>query len=383
MATTMDVAPRPERTGLAELRTELVQLYPYWVRRAPNAEQLAELTERARRTGTVERLHVFRRRQEGWRYYVLRGDLQLMAARTAGLTTIPVEFKVVGSEEEGEKLWLLDRLRQERMAPVERAEAYQRLVRLGAKPSAFAGDAATTKSGVSSSKRLLKLPAEVLWLLESEALTEHHAKIIALYAPWPKLLVWLATATVVNGWSSARLERERPVRYGLTKGVPEPAEVPEPGTPPFGAAWRRGPLRRWVAEQMERWIGQPGMDAAGVARQAAQFVTYAGVPAALEVVGWLAEAREEEAMALGGEVEEELTIRREMREEGWRIGKVGTEEEERREAVRLVWERWLKSVAEEDLMLAWRIGKECFVRFEPLEEEPRWPPAGIVRPLGG
>ena len=379
MATTMDVAQRPERTGFAELRTELVQRYPYWLRRAPNAEQLAELTERARRTGTVERIHVFRRRQEGWRYYVLRGEMHFLAARAAGLTTVPVEFKVVGSEEEGEKLWLLDRLTHERMAPVERAEAYQRLVRLGAKPSAFAGEAATTKSGVSSSTRLLKLPADVMWLLESGALTEHHAKIIALYAPWPKSLVWLATATVVNGWSSARLEQERPRRYGLKKGVPEPAEVPDPGMAPFGAAWRRAPLRRWVAEQMEGWVGRPGMEAEGVARQAAQFVAYAGVSAALEVVGWLAEEREEAAMALGGEVEEELTIRREMREEGWRIGKAGSEEEERREAVMVVWERWLKRVAGEDLMLAWRIGKECYVRFEPLEVVRGWPVEGLRR----
>lgn len=366
-----------------ELRVEKVEVYPSWLRWPANPEQLRELTEAAKRTGTVDPpVEVFRRRQKRWRYYVLKGELRLWAARAAGLKTIPVVLRRVASEEEGKRDWLVDRLRTERMSPVERAVAYQSLVNMGAKPSEFAKLAVTTEPEISFTRGLLKLPHEAQWLIEGGALSAHHGRTLTLFAEWRKTLVWLATEAAVNGWNCERLEQIRPRDYGLKKGMPEPAEIPEPGEPPFGAAWRRLALRKWVVGEMEGWLGRPGMGASGVAYIAAMMVEFVGVQAGLDAVGWLAPSREEEAQALEGEVEEEIEMTENWRRYGKFVTKGETLAERRREAIRHVWERWLRRVGESDLKLAWRIGKECYLRYEPFEEAPGWPPPGLVKVKG-
>lgn len=368
-------------TSAAEVGTlplHRIGIYPAWFPERPEVRRLERLAEEIRHAGRLgEPLDVWRLPGDRERYYLLRGVVPYCAAGAAGLTTVPIRYCRMPSEEHAEREFLLNRLRTEELSPMGRARAIERLVALGMRPETDLKRALNVAPALLSYLRRLEgLPEDVKWLLEMGALTAKHGRFLLRFAAWPNMVRRLAAAAVANDWPSAYLEKLFPHHFGLTAGAAEPTDWPAPGSPPFGPAWRPPRVRRLILQDMERWVKGGRMDAWHVAHNAAEMVAEAGMAAALDVVGWHSPALEEEAMALGGRVEEEL----DLRDDGRR------DDAARKAAIIYVWTAWLQKIAATDPLLVWRIGADSFERWEGLHPAEVWLPPRVEvgrEPSGG
>ena len=355
-----------ERRGGYELiRLQEVKLHPAWLTERPSPALLKDLTEQAKHLRKIqEPIHVWRRRSSGNTYFVLTGRRHYFAAAAARLSSIPIVYRRVASDEEAEKEFLLDCLRWDQMSPVGKGRAHDRLVALGLQPKHYATRAGTSPSMVTNQRHLLDLPHDVQWLITGGALTYKHGRALYPFHPWPRMALRLALAAVAGDWPTRKLAEYLPAHYGLVEGQPEPAAWPDPGTPPFGPAWRPRRVRDWVTNEIERWVREGTFTGWNLATFAGQIVADAGTAAALEAVGWVDPTLDEQALALGPEVEEELDCHPDGR----------TDQSVRTQAVRTVWTRWLNTIAERDPLLTWKIATEAWTRWQAPQPPTAWLP---------
>jgi ParB/RepB/Spo0J family partition protein len=362
-----------ERRGGYELiRRQEVHLHPAWLVERPSPTLLKDLTEQVRYFRKIqEPIHVWRRRSSGNTYFVLTGRRHYFAAAAARLPSIPIVYRRVATDEEAEREFLLDCLRWDQLSPIGKASAHDRLVALGLQPKHYAQRAGTSPSMVTNQRHLLALPDDVQWLIRGGALAYKHGRALHdEFLPWPRMVVRLALATVANAWTTRELDKHRPAHYGLIAGQPEPAEWPDPGRPPFGPAWRPPRVRDFLIQELGRWVREGTLTGWDLAATAAQIVADAGTASALEAVGWIDNTLDEQALALGPEVEAELDCRPDGR----------TDQEARTEAVRTVWTRWFHALAAHDPLLVWTIATETWNRWHPTTPPTVWLPPSQSAP---
>ena len=131
-----------------------------------------ELAQSIRDHGILEPLLL---RPVGDRYQIVAGERRLRAARLAGLTEVPAVIRET-TESEAFTLALVENIQRENLSPLEEAEAFQRLQREGKTQSQIGRLVGKTQSYVAQKLRLLTLPDFVSVFLESDDLTEGHAR---------------------------------------------------------------------------------------------------------------------------------------------------------------------------------------------------------------
>jgi ParB family chromosome partitioning protein len=136
------------------------------VRKRVNRDGLNGLTETVRRLGVKIPIRV---RREGDRFIVVDGHLRLLAAKAAGLETVPciIEEKHLSEAEVCEVQLILNR-RREDLSPVEFAEAVHRLMQETQwKASEAAQRLGESPATISRHLKLLELPADIRARVES------------------------------------------------------------------------------------------------------------------------------------------------------------------------------------------------------------------------
>ncbi|MGD9588756.1 MAG: ParB/RepB/Spo0J family partition protein [Pyrinomonadaceae bacterium] len=119
-------------------------------------------------------------RKKGDRYQIIAGERRWRAAQRAGLRRVPVTVREIEDDKLLE-LALVENIQREELNPVEEARAYRKLIdTIGLTQEALAATVGRERSLIATSLRLLKLPAEVLEIIEEGKLTAGHGRALLL-----------------------------------------------------------------------------------------------------------------------------------------------------------------------------------------------------------
>ena len=169
-----------------------------------DAEGLAELAASIREHGVLEPILVRKRPSGG--FEIIAGERRWRAAQQAGLKDVPIFVHNLDDERAFEAA-LVENLQREDLNAMETARAFQRLVDdYGYTQEIIATKVGKERSTVANSLRLLKLPKDVMDLVEDGELSEGHARAL-LSAPSVSSMKKLARTAVSKGWSVREAER--------------------------------------------------------------------------------------------------------------------------------------------------------------------------------
>lgn len=161
--------------GIQEIPIERISPGPFQPRSESTGEDFQQLVASVKEHGILQPILV-RPRGEG--YEVVAGERRWRAAAAAGLPTIPAVVRSLGDREALE-LALVENLQRLDLSPLERARAYDRLVKeFQMTQEEIARRIGVSRSTVANTLRLLQLPREVQSSLEAGELTEGHARAI-------------------------------------------------------------------------------------------------------------------------------------------------------------------------------------------------------------
>jgi len=150
----------------------------------PNPEQprtrfvesaMDELAASIRSNGIVQPIVV---RRHGNRYQIVAGERRWRAAQRAGLRRVPVTLREI-SDEKLLEIALIENIQRQELNVVEEARAYRKLLdNIGFTQEELSERVGKDRSMISTALRLLRLPEQVLELVENEKLTPGHARTL-------------------------------------------------------------------------------------------------------------------------------------------------------------------------------------------------------------
>lgn len=145
-------------------------------RKAFDDAALAELTESVRQYGLIQPITV--RRIDSGYYQIIAGERRWRAARSAGLSEVPVRI-IEADDRRAMELALVENLQREDLNPIEEAKGYQTLMRdYGLTQEDAAAAVGKSRPAVANALRLLNLAAPTLALVERGALSAGHARAL-------------------------------------------------------------------------------------------------------------------------------------------------------------------------------------------------------------
>lgn len=195
---------------------------------------LSELADSIREQGVLQPVLVRKvsGRGESERYELVAGERRWRAARMAGLREIPALVRELNDLQSAE-IALLENVQREDLGPLEVARGYLRLVdEFGYTHEAVAKRLGLSRMAVSNTLRLLRLPPEVLELLEIPAgeFTAGHGRALLGLEEEPGLLVEVAGEVLARGLSvreTERLVRERKQEAAKRTAPGDTGDVPK------------------------------------------------------------------------------------------------------------------------------------------------------------
>jgi ParB family transcriptional regulator, chromosome partitioning protein len=200
-------APRgteqPETVGvpgaqLREVAVEDVVPNPKQPRQVFDDEAMEELTYSVREFGLLQPI-VVRERPEGG-YELIMGERRLRAAKAAQLDTVPAIIRDT-TDDALLRDALLENIHRVQLNPLEEAAAYQQLLEeFGATHEELAAKIGRSRSQVTNTIRLMKLPVKVQTRVAAGVLSAGHARAL-LGLDDPQAMDALATRIVAEGMS--------------------------------------------------------------------------------------------------------------------------------------------------------------------------------------
>jgi ParB family chromosome partitioning protein len=210
---------QPAADTVREIPVELINRNPYQTRTQFDETALNELADSIKVSGVVQPITV---RQHSGRFQLITGERRWLASQRAGKATVPAIVRQV-SNEQAMEITIIENLQREDLNSVEQARAYERLSReFGLTQEQMAQRTGKDRSSVANFLRLLKLPPQLLQLVESNKLTFGHAKAL-MGLDSPESMLKLAQRAVQLSMSVRQVEGSV---YNLMHPEP-PAPKPE------------------------------------------------------------------------------------------------------------------------------------------------------------
>lgn len=161
---------------VAELDIDTIRPNPYQPRQDFDEAALDELAASIRQLGIIQPLTV-RALGEG-KFELIAGERRLRAARRAELTRVPAFVRDADSEAMLE-MAIVENIQRENLNPVEEALGYLRLIEeCELTQEQAAAKVGRSRSAVTNSLRLLKLPPPILASLRDGTLSSGHARML-------------------------------------------------------------------------------------------------------------------------------------------------------------------------------------------------------------
>jgi ParB family chromosome partitioning protein len=183
---------------LREVSVDDVVPNPKQPRQVFDDEALEELTHSVKEFGLLQPI-VVRERAEGG-YELIMGERRLRAARAADLGTVPAIVRDT-TDDALLRDALLENIHRVQLNPLEEAAAYQQLLEeFGATHEELAGRIGRSRSQVTNTIRLMKLPVKVQTRVAAGVISAGHARAL-LGLPDAEAQDALATRIVAEGMS--------------------------------------------------------------------------------------------------------------------------------------------------------------------------------------
>lgn len=166
--------------------------------------ELDELAKSLQSVGMIEPVLV---KVNGDRYTIIAGERRWRAAKKAGFKKIPVIVKQL-SDSQALELALIENIQREDLTAIEEARAYEQLMQLtGDKATDLARKLGKDRATITNLVRLLKLPDDVLQLIEERKISAGQARPLLSLGD-RKTILKLAQRIVSEGMSARRVEEE-------------------------------------------------------------------------------------------------------------------------------------------------------------------------------
>jgi ParB family transcriptional regulator, chromosome partitioning protein len=172
----------------SDLEVSLLSTNPFQPRREMGGPEFEELVASIRRHGVLQPIIV---RPSGEGYEIVAGERRWRAAREAGLVRIPAVVREIGDKEMLE-VALIENLRREDLNPIERGQAYRRLVQeFHLTQEQVADVVGGSRPAIANAIRLLDLPGEVQAAIVRGRLSEGHGRaLLTIQDPRALLGIW-------------------------------------------------------------------------------------------------------------------------------------------------------------------------------------------------
>jgi ParB family chromosome partitioning protein len=158
-----------------------IQAGPSQPRRSIQAQPLEELAASIKANGVIQPIVVrplAGSAAESAKYEIVAGERRWQAAKLAGLSEIPVVVREL-SDSDAVAVALIENIQREELTPAEEARALQRLIGEFTLTHQQVADAVgRSRAAVTNLIRLLDLPAEVVALIDSKAISMGHARAL-------------------------------------------------------------------------------------------------------------------------------------------------------------------------------------------------------------
>ena len=146
-------------------------------RRHFDSEKISQLAASIKDTGLIQPI-VVRPSREDHVYEIIAGERRWLAAKEAGLKTVPVIVKSI-ADREALKLAIIENVQREDLNVLEEAEAYYRLVvEHSYTHDMVAVEVGKSRSHVANTLRLLNLPDEIKEFLINGQMSAGHARAL-------------------------------------------------------------------------------------------------------------------------------------------------------------------------------------------------------------
>jgi ParB family chromosome partitioning protein len=148
---------------------------PYQPRKIFEEAKLLELAESIKEHGIIQPIIVSRK---GKQYEIIAGERRFLAAKIAGLKTLPAIIREAGDQQKLE-LAVVENIQRQDLNPLEEAKAYLEMSKeFNLTQEEVAKKTGKSRSVVANKIRLLQLPAEIQKALVEGKITEGHAKLL-------------------------------------------------------------------------------------------------------------------------------------------------------------------------------------------------------------
>ena len=147
-------------------------------RKTFDEKNLDELTNSIKERGVIQPIIVRKSEDQRNKYEIIAGERRWLAAQNAGLHEVPVVV-TEATDLKSLEFAIVENVQRQDLNPIEEAQGYQRLINQFSydqeKVAKFIGK---SRSHVTNCIRLLSLPREVTELVESNKISQGHAKIL-------------------------------------------------------------------------------------------------------------------------------------------------------------------------------------------------------------
>ena len=162
---------------LLEIDLDLIEPNSQQPRSRFTEENLEELAQSIRANGVVQPIVVRRR---GGKFQIIVGERRWRASQKAGLQKIPSIIREV-TDEKLLELALIENIQRQDLNPIEEAKAYKNLIeRVGLTQEMIAERVGKNRTVITTFLRLLKLPSDIISLVENEQITAGHARALLM-----------------------------------------------------------------------------------------------------------------------------------------------------------------------------------------------------------
>jgi len=159
------------------IEVEKIKPNPYQPRESFEKEGLEELAASIEENGVLQPLILTPRGDEG--YYIVAGERRWRAAKMAKKKEVPAIIREF-EEDRMLEIALIENIHRDDLNPLEEARAYSQLLeRLEVTQNELAEKIGKSRSGISNSLRLLKLPAEIQNHVSRGTLSAGQARALA------------------------------------------------------------------------------------------------------------------------------------------------------------------------------------------------------------
>src|SRR6267142_1384471 len=186
-----------------DVQIDLIQPGHQQPRTTFNQAKLDELAQSILASGIIQPLLLRRR---GGMFELVAGERRWRAAQIAGLRNVPAIVRDIPDEKLFE-LALIENIQRQELSPVEEANAYKKLIEsLGLTQEEVAQRVGRDRSFITNYLRVLKLPEDILAMVEEEKLSMGHARALLAIGN-PQALRKVAKSILLKHWSVRETEQ--------------------------------------------------------------------------------------------------------------------------------------------------------------------------------